>query len=263
MKSLSRAFYFIFILSLVGCGKNEPSMSALALDRKASSFIQKKQSEQALPLYYQILETDSDLPSVHSNLGILFNLDKKNEEALKSLEFALKLAVAQQDLEKQFAIRFNLGTFFGAQKKIPEALENYQAALEIKPESKETKHNIELLIENNSGGESGGGEKKQQKGDGSGQDQEQKDDSKDGDQEKDKGQEKDKEKNKDGDDGPEKKKKQEYKENSKYKPRPFNGADLSEGDVKKILGELKDQEQKIRANFEKKERKDKNNEKDW
>ncbi len=257
MKSLSNIFFYICIFTLAACAKNEPSMPALAFDRKASAFIQKKQSEQALPLYYQILETDSDLPSVHSNLGILFSLDKKNDEALKSLEFALKLAVAQQDLEKQFAIRFNLGTFFGAQKKIPQALENYQAALEIKPDSKETKHNIELLVENKSDGESGDSEKKQQKGDGSGQDQEQKDDSKNGDQEK------DQEKDKDGDDEPEKKKKQEYKENSKYKPRPFNGVDLSEGDVKKILGELKDQEQKIRANFEKKERKDKNNEKDW
>lgn len=263
MKFPIRIVNLLFLLFLLGCSKNEPSLPALVLDRKASSFIKEKKSEKALPLYYQILETDSDLSSVHSNLGILFSLDKKNEEALKSLEFALRLALQQQDLEKQFAIRFNLGTLFGAQKKILEALENYQAALEIKPDSKETKHNIELLIQNSAGGESSGDEKKDQKGDGSGQDQEQKDDPKKGDQDKEQGQDKEKDKDKNGDEGPEKKKKPEYEKNSKYKPRPFNGDDLSEGDVKKILGELKDQEQKIRANFEKKERKDKNNDKDW
>lgn len=49
----------------------------------------------------------------------------------------------------------------------------------------------------------------------------------------------------------------------KYQPRPFKGDELSEGDVKKILGELRNQEQKIRANFDKRERKENRNEKDW
>ena len=57
--------------------------------------------------------------------------------------------------------------------------------------------------------------------------------------------------------------KQGYEPNAKYKPRPFQGEELSEGDVKKILGELKNQEQRISANFEKKERKEKKNDKDW
>lgn len=264
MKSLVKFGTYLLVISyLSACGKDEPSTVALAADHKASKLIQQKQFDAALPLYYQILETDSALPSVHSNLGILFSMDKKNDEAFKSLEFALKLAIEQADLAKQFAIRFNLGTLYGTQKKIAEALEHYQAALEIKPDSKETKHNIELLIESGSSGESSGEDKKDQKGDGDGKDQQQKEGGKSGDQEKEQDQDKEQDKKDDGGEDPEKNKKQEYKENSKYKPRPFKGEDLSEGDVKKILGELKNQEQKIRANFEKKERKDKNNEKDW
>ena len=56
---------------------------------------------------------------------------------------------------------------------------------------------------------------------------------------------------------------QDVKQSPKYKPRPFQGDQLSEGDVKKILGELRSQEQKIRANYDKKERKEKKNDKDW
>ena len=133
---------------------------------------------------------------------------------------------------------------------MPEALENYQAALELKPDSTETKHNIELLIQNGGQNSSGGdNEKKEnQDGQGGGQDEQKNENEQDGE-------------NKDDKDGKDKK---EYSNgNPKYKPRPFKSGELSEGDVKKILGELKNQEQKIRANFDKKERKDKKNEKDW
>lgn len=241
------------VLSIFSCAeKEQPSLNALIADSKASTYINKKETEKALNTYFEILETDADLPSIHSNIAILFLEDKKPDEALKSLQQALKLAQKYKDIKSEFVIRYNLGVYFGLLKKVPEALESYQAALELMPDSAETKHNIELLIQNGGQDSSGGENKKKenQVGQGGGQDEQKNENEQDGEDKDDK--------DKEGKD------KKEYSGgNPKYKPRPFKSGELSEGDVKKILGELKNQEQKIRANFDKKERKDKKNEKDW
>lgn len=249
IKQLLLASMFV-ILSFSCAEKRQPTLNALIADLKASSYVNKKEAENALNTYFEILETDTDLPSVHSNIGILFLESKKPEEALKSLQQALKLAEQNKDLKSLFVIRYNLGVYFGLLKKVPEALENYQAALELKPDSTETKHNIELLIQEGSKESSGDKNEKKENKDGKGGGQGEQD-------------QKDK-KDQDGDEKDEKNKKdKDYAGSPKYKPRPFKSGELSEGDVKKILGELKNQEQKIRANFDKKERKDKKNEKDW
>lgn len=252
------------------------------LDRTARKNVADKKTDEAMANYYQMLESDPELAELHSNIGVLFMNGKKMEEAAKSLAQALKLAEEHKDQKAQFLAHYNLGVLFGSQKKVPEALEHYQAALEIVPTSKETKHNIELLIQSQSGGQ-GDGQKKES--DPQNKDDKQNDSSKDDKDNKDKKDKKDqkqqdqdkkddkdgKDKDKDGKDKDKDKEKEQQKEQSpkeaqnspKYKPRPFKGDQLSEGDVKKILGELKNQEQKIRANFEKKERKENRNEKDW
>lgn len=76
-----------------------------------------------------------------------------------------------------------------------------------------------------------------------------KDDKKDSDKDKDKEKEKDQPK--------------QPAPNQKYQPRPFNGKELSEADVKKILGEIKQQEQKIRSEFNRKDVKEQPRDKDW
>ena len=234
------------VLLFVSCSVNDPSVNAILKDYKANLDIKNKKNDEALIAYNEILEKDALLPSVHSNIGVLLHEGAKPDEGFKSLSQALKLANEQKQTQSQFVINFNLGVYYGAQKKIPEALKHYQAALEIVPTAKEVKHNIELLIQASQNSSKGDKDSEDSKND-------PKEDSGD--------------KNKSGEndqkDEKEENDKKDYKENSKYKPRPFKGEELSEGDVKKILGELKNQEQKIRANFEKKERKDKNNDKDW
>lgn len=279
MKSLLKSILALLALVMVSsCAKTsgDPTLRALWLDRQAKQKVEKKQFEEAMATYYKMLESDPELAQVHSNIAILFLGDKKNDEALKSLQQALKLALEQKDATTAFVIYYNLGVYYGMQKKVPEALENYQAALEILPTSKETKTNIELLIQSNQNDKSKDGESKdsdkKDKGDQSkdnkdqkGKDDKNKDDQKDkkDDQKKD-GKDKDDKDKKDDKDGKGKDDdKKEMEKSAKYKPRPFKGDQLSEGDVKKILGELKDQEQKIRANFDKKERKENKNEKDW
>ncbi len=249
------------------------SVTALLEDRAALALLKAERYEDALETYTNMLEKEPLKPQIHSNIGVVMAQIKKPEDALKSLEHALNLAEQQKDAPALFAIHFNLGVYFGEQKKIDEALQHYQAALDVLPTSKETKTNIELLIQSQNKNGKGEGDKKDQdqkdeKGDQSkdqngDQDQKDKKDQKPQDDKKDgKDKDKDQEKDKDKDDQKDKPKPDE-KGSPKYKPRPYAGDQLSEGDVKKILGELRNQEQKIRANFDKKERKESDHEKDW
>ncbi len=278
MKSLLKiGFFAVCYLTVLGCQNQQdtPSLKAFLLDRKAKSALQKKQYEEAQNLYFNMLEVDPNLAEAHSNIGNILLFNKKEEDSLKSLQEALKIAQFHQEKKVEFLVRYNLGVYFGLQKKIPEALEQYQAALEIIPDSIETKHNIELLIQNGSSSKdskdgdkkdssSGSGDSKDKKDGKDGKDdKDDKDDKNKKDQDKKDQDKKDGKDDKDDDKEQESKKEKQVKPNAKYKPRPYQGDQLSEGDVKKILGELKNQEQKIRANFDKKERKENKNEKDW
>lgn len=263
MKPQIRFLFFIFLLSglLAGCSDSQryPSFETLYNDYLARQDIKKERYEDALAKYYALLEKEGERGGTHSNIGVILNTIQKPEEALKSLQHALTLAEIAKVPELIFQVRYNLGVYFGAQKKVSEALEHYQAALDLVPESKEIKTNIELLIQQQQQDQkkNGKGDKDpnnpQNKGEG-----ENKDDQKPGEDQQNQKDENDQKEGKD-------KKDDQKKEGSpKYQPRPFKGDQLSEGDVKKILGELKNQEQKIRANFEKKEKgKSKNNEKNW
>lgn len=265
MKS-PKILFLVFLLSgfLAGCSDelNYPSFETLYNDYLARQDIKKERFEDALAKYYSLLEKDGARGGTHSNIGVILNTIQKPEEAQKSLQHALKLAEQAKDQHLIFQVQYNLGVYFGAQKKVPEALEHYQAALDLVPDSKETKTNIELLIQQQQQDQKKNGKgdqdpnNPQNKGDG-----ENKDDQKPGEDQKNQKDQKDENDEKEGQD----KKDDQKKEGSpKYQPRPFKGDQLSEGDVKKILGELKNQEQKIRANFDKKEKgKSKNNEKNW
>lgn len=258
-KTLSSLILIIAAVFFSGCQEQYPSFKSLYLDSVAKKEIQREEYEQALAHYYKLLETAPYQASVHSNIGVLLGGMQQPEEERKSLLYALELAQKKSlNTDTLFAIQFNLGVHYGRLKKVEEALEHYQAALELKPDSKEVKTNIELLLQQQSkGGESSSSSEKQQGSDSQNNNQDQ---NKDGDQDK-----KDQQGNQDQKENGENKKDDGKRDSSaKYKPRPYQGDQLSEGDVKKILGELRNQEQKIRANFDKKEKgKSYKNEKDW
>lgn len=223
-----------------------PSLSSLYYDYKARNAMKDKNPEIALEYELKILEQDPNSIQTHSNLGIIFDALQKKDESGQSFDLALNLLErykAQLTPGDVFQIYYNLGLRYHHAKNTGLALEFYQKALDINPASMETKHNIELLIQQQQGG---GGEGKSDKNDQEGK----------GDQNKDP---------KDGEDKEKKDKEQEKdrQQTSKYKPRPFQGEQLSEADVKKILGELSQQDKKIRANYNKKDRKEDKNAKDW
>ncbi len=126
--------------------------------------------------------------AVHFNLGTAFLANKEIDKAVSEYKAAIELSRTNSayDREIRFRSLFNVGVALTEQKKIDEALEAYQAALSVKPDSVETKHNIELLTKMDQGG--GEGEDQQQnqdqgenkdKKDGQGKEQDDKKDPKD------------------------------------------------------------------------------------
>lgn len=192
--------------------------------------------------FFEALKNDPFIGEIHLNVGLTYQALKQNEAAIQSYESAEKWG---RNSEVTFNSRFNQGVVRGLDKKIDVALNDYQRALEVKPESVETKTNIELLVQGQSG--DGKGEDQKNKDSKDGQDQKP-DENKEGKGEKD--QEKDPQEP------------QQVEKNKEYKPREFQG-ELSENDVKKILGELKQQEQKIRGQFYRGNSKEKPRDKDW
>jgi Ca-activated chloride channel family protein len=221
-------------LLLIGCGY-EIDPRTLSSNRQGNEAMGDKRFTDAQGFYIEALGVDPFISEIHSNLGLTYLELKKPEDAIKSFESAEKFA---RKNEPMFVARFNQGVTRGANKQIEEALQAYQRALDVNPQSMEVKTNIELLLSQQSG-----------QGEGKGQGQNSEDGK--GDQESE-DQEKKKDQPKDYSKDPQ----------QPYKPREFDG-ELSEADVKKILGELKQQEQKIRGQFYRNEKKERPRDKDW
>lgn len=212
---------------------------------------------------------------LHYNLGLVFLQRQENDKARESFRLALEHA---RDDETRFRARFNLGVILGAEKKYEAALEQYQEALFFHPDSFETKINIELLVaQKDQQDQKDKDQKEKDQKEKDQQDPKQKDqqdpkkkdqDKKDGKGEKDpKDQKDDKDKGKGQQEKsePDKGKDQQKKpgEYEKPKPQEFKSQELTPGDVNKILDEIKQQEQRIRADYQRKETKERPREKPW
>lgn len=224
----------------------EENLRAIWLNRAGLFMLKEQNFAESFHFFVQALEYNPYAPEIHLNMGLALEGQGQGDKALKAYATALSLA---KEPGIRFQAFFNLAQLYGKAKRYDEALYYYQKALEIIPDSHEIKINIELLIQDqqqNKDKGQGDSQDKKDKGDG----QDDKKDDKDG-----KGDDKDKDKPKDG---PKK-----YADNPKPQPKPFKGENLNEGDVKKILGELKNQEQRIRREYYKKDLKDKGHDKDW
>lgn len=215
---------------------------------------QLKNSSQALEDFTGAL---ADLPyssEVHYNIANSFMVRREYEKALSEYQQAIKNAPGDSRAERElkFLSYFNSAVAQTELKKVDEALDLYQKALDLKPDSLETKTNIELLTAQQSGGGDGDDKdqnKKDNKGKGKGKDDKDKDDKND---------DKDKKDDKKKEDDPNRK-----VTNPRPSPRPFKSEELSQQDVKRILEELKRQEEQIRARIQNEQRKDAPPDKDW
>jgi TPR repeat protein len=164
---------------------------------------------------------------------------------LKSLDEKMKTAKTSEEQQTLLRIKFgalyNLGVHFQAAKDPEQALNYYQQALELYPDSKEIKTNIEMMFR---GGGSGKGEpNKDQKGEGQEGDQQQDQQPKEGDQGK--------------------KPQPQGDQQDKNKKNQFDQKQMSMEDLNRIMEELKQQEQNIRAKVNKKGAKSEAKDKEW
>jgi Ca-activated chloride channel family protein len=201
---------------------------AYTFNRDGVKKLSEKSYFPAYQTFLKALESDPMNPYVQLNLALALEASEDFERAEKAYRGVLKLV--GQDSALKFQALFNLAGVQAKQKKIDEALATYQDALELNPDSIEVKTNIELLWQGGGGG-------------GEGDKQDQKQDSKDG-----KG-------------GGEPQKPDEgdgKKEKQKPQPRPAD-AEME----RRILDEIKNQEQAIRAKDYEKGAKDAPRAKDW
>lgn len=208
------------------------STEAIKKNNLGVSQFEKKNYYPAYQSFLQSLVFEPFSPKVHLNLGLTFQQNEEFDKAIQ--EYKLVTRLPDVDPESVFYAHFNAATVLAGQSQIPEALAEYQAALELQPDSKEVKTNIELLWQQQQGGGKGKGKNKDSKSD----------------KNKDKN-EKDKDQS------------QDQKPEEQKKPEKFESQKLSQDDVRKILDELKNQEQQIRAEMNKKETKEAPRAKNW
>ena len=221
--SSTRLKYAVACLLSLSTTVSATTVEGFWKNREGLSKFKDKSYYTAYQAFLKALESDPLNPEIQMNLARTFEANEEYDKAEKGYKGALQLLPVDSAL--RFQALFNLGGALAKQSKYSEALAAYQAALDMDPESREVKTNIELLW---------------QQGSGEGQNQDKKDQKGDQKQKSDKGEGDDKDKNK------EQKQGQEPKEEKKQ-PRPFQSQDLTPQDVQKILDEIKNQEQSIRA----------------
>ena len=197
-------------------------------NNQAVDHLGQKKVTEAHEEFTQLLAKSPFHPLFRFNTGGSFVAIEEPDKAIKMYNEVLKLNPLPPEIE--FATYFNLGFLNSLEgKDIDEAVKNYQKALAFKPDSKEIKTNIELLFK---GGKGGG-----------------------------KGKDKNKQDQQNKEDGEQPQEPQQF--TNKKQPNQFDGKEMSKGDVKKILEELKKQEQRIRAKHDRKGKKQADNDKNW
>jgi tetratricopeptide (TPR) repeat protein len=199
-------------------------------NREGLNKFSEKNYYQAYQSFLKALEEDPLDPDLQMNLGRTFEANEEYDKAEAAYKGALK--ILPENSKRRFEALFNLGGVFGKEGKIDEALGSYQAALEMDPQSKDVKTNIELLWQGDGQGKGQGKDKNKQDKD-----------------------------EKDAQGGDEDKKQQPDQKEKKTKP--FKSEELTADDVKKILDEIKNQEQSIRAQEYERNAKDAPRAKDW
>jgi Ca-activated chloride channel family protein len=231
-------FLFVILLVLTWASLSSESFGPLAGHHKNNKGIVALTTEMynmAEKNFLEVLRHDSYNPVARVNLGITYEIAKKYDRAYK--EYSSLLRIKNLKPELAFISQFNAGNASAGEQKIDKALMHYQNALEVIPGHEDARKNIEMLFLGQQGKGKGKGNsdsEKKQEGDGEGEDPRNDPNSK-------------------------------PSENQNQTPKDeFQGKDLTEQDVRKILEELKSQEQKIRAlDYEGKKGKEKAPDKDW
>lgn len=246
MKAFGGVSFITTLLLLGSTSAWASEFQGILRNNSGVKFFAEQRADKAMEEFTAAL---GDLPysgAVHFNMGNAFLARRDLEKALSEYDQALLTANSdsKEDREIRFRALFNSAVIRTEMRQVDEALNLYQKALEIYPDSIETKTNMELLVQQTQGG---------------GQGEQEQDDKNNQNQDKDKEKEQDEGK---GQDNKPKQEPQKY-ENPRATPRPFKSGELSQEDAKRILEEMKRQEEQIRAKMQRERVKDRPPEKDW
>lgn len=248
---MKQLYGFLFILLGISLASAQ-SLDLIYKNNKGSRAFKNEKKMEAYEEFLGALTLDPYNPLVQFNLGSTLHGLGEEEKAEKlylqllkdvdaHLQKDLPANIQQQWLKVKFAILYNLGVHYQVTKQIDQALDYYQKGLELLPDSKEIKTNIELMLTSGGGGKGKSDQKqKDEKGEGQGESE--------GENEQDKQESKPS----DGD-----------RTNKKQKGKEFDQSQLSMEDLKRIMDELKQQEQGIRSKVQRKGDKSEPKEKQW
>ncbi len=247
MRRFIRTFqHWLLLISLsYGFGADAVSPEAVRLNNKGVEFFHTEQYHEAYKKFTEGMADEPLDPYLQSNLGHSFLNNEEKEEAFKAFKAAHELAKQSGDHGALFATTFNLATMKATNGDIEGALKGFQFCLDMdlsEDHVKLVRENIEKMWKTQQGQGQGGQDDQQKKNK----------EQQDGEGEQD--QQQPPQNPSQGD------KQQEQK---KKKPKPFDSKELSKDDVRKILEELKNQEQKIRAEVYEGQGKERPRDKDW
>jgi tetratricopeptide (TPR) repeat protein len=234
-----RLFLLLQFLGLSACSEVRPDV--FIKNNEAAKKTSESRFSEAKSLLLDAMSADPFEPALHYNLGYILSAQEDPESALKSYQEAQSL---EGDSEVRFRAAFNSGVLYQKAKNKELALKAYQEALIHKPESRETRVNIELLLQDQQGGGEGSDQNQDPNQKGQGNQNQQKDPNQDGEQ-KEPGEN------------------QNYGDGQKPQPQQFQSKELSPSDVNKILREIKQQEGRIRMEFNRTGPKEEPRGKDW
>ncbi|MDR1273216.1 MAG: tetratricopeptide repeat protein [Odoribacteraceae bacterium] len=243
------------VIWIVALAASLPSMAQQErkLIRGGNDLFNTQKFEEAEVQYRKALEREDHSYAAAFNLADALYKQKKYDEALQ--QFSL-LAKDQADKESLGELFHNIGNTLLAQNKLDESIEAYKQSLRNRPNSQETKYNLEYARKMKQEKENQDQNKDQDKDQNKEQEQN-KEQNKDQDQNKDKEQDKDKDQqNKEQDQNKDQNKEQDQnkdkEQNKEQKDQPQPGEPkISPEDAKRLLNALEAEEQKTQDKVQK------------
>ncbi|MDR0543873.1 MAG: tetratricopeptide repeat protein [Odoribacteraceae bacterium] len=210
--------------------------------------------EDAEVQYRKALEKEEKSYAAAFNLADALYKQKKYDEALQQFS---SLAKEQEDKENLGELYHNIGNTLLAQNKLDDCIEAYKQSLRNRPNSQETKYNLEFARKMKKEQENKDENKDQDKDQNKDQNQDQnkdenKDQNKDQDQNKDENKDQDQNKDQDKKDDQEKNRDQNQNQDDKPQEQPQQQeAKISPEDARRLLKALEAEEQKTQDKVQK------------
>ena len=143
-KDLARFFALVFLCALVALHSSTEceAWPWSNEQRKAERHFRKNNFDQALRHYENARLKDPDNPALDYNVGNVFHMDNRFQEAIS--EYSKAVARSEPALKEM--TQYNMGNTFYRMGDMNSAAESYIKALLENPEDYDAKHNLEMAL---------------------------------------------------------------------------------------------------------------------